>query len=288
MRSQTAEHYIINTIVAFGFLILGSLIPNLQNFADISWTSAVLITAMLVTLGLILTIFLRLRDDIQQSVTEQAVAVEWCDNFDRTAQLVDRAERSIVVATAIGAKRDNILKTESRSTYLDHITQKIREDANIRYLRLMPTHEYEALKDGRLTLAECDSAAAKHLAAVAHALHSPNNGVVPTKVNVKLTPPVALLPSTIVIDETHVCFAFPMKTSRAINGHIETTIRDVIVISDYSGKIPTRVRDIIESVSHQGIDILGELERYIGDVRDDVNSLGQAAHASPVLMRNDR
>ncbi len=264
IRSQTAENYIINTIVAFGCLILGALLPSLQKFSEISWASAVLITALVVGLGLTLTIFLKLRDDIETTIKEQTVAVEWCDNFDRTAQLVDRAERSIVVATAIGLRRDNIFRTNSRSKYLDHITQKIRENENIRYLRLMPTHDYDALREGKITIAECDNALAEHLASIAEALNPRNGSAIPTKVNVKITPPVALLPSTIVIDEAHVCFAFPLKISRPIEGQVETIVRDVIVISDYSGKIPGRVRDIIESVSHQGVDVLRDLEKYIG------------------------
>ena len=268
LNNQTAENYIINTIVAFGFLILGAFLPNLQKLPDVNAASAFMIMAMVIAIGLTLTIFLRLRDEIQQTINDQSVGVEWCDNFDRTAELVDSAERSIIVATAIGTKRDNILRTESRSTYLDHITRKIREEPNIRYLRLMPTHEYEAIRERRLSIAECDSAAAQHLSEVAKALHSPDNGIVPTKVNVKIAPPVALLPSTIVIDDAYVCFAFPQKTARIINGQIETVIRDVIVITDHSGRIPGRVRDIIESVSHQGLEILADLEKYIGPSKD--------------------
>lgn len=256
----TSEDWLTNLIVAGLSLVVGWAASNIDKTSRVGiWEGAILLL-LVVVVAIAIKMMLSLRQEV---VRDSNVSVEWCSNFDRTAQLVAEAEEKIVVATAMGTSRDNVLRTSSRNSYLKTIAKKIDRNPNLRYLRLMPSHDYESISDHSIKLSECDAAVADHVKEIAGILDGRNGGSrVATGVSIKLSRPVALLPSTIVIDDLHVCFALPQKLARPING-VESVVKDVIVISDRSGQIPRRMAAMIESVADRGLDITGTINTYI-------------------------
>jgi len=253
----TSETWLTNIVVGLVSLLLGWTASNVSAEPKLAaWQAIVLLILVFIAVAAVgLMITLR-----QEIVRDNTVTVEWCKDFDKTAELVAAAKHKIVVATSIGARRNRIPPGPSRSGYLDAITEKIRHNPDIRYLRLMPASEadYDRLLDKSLKLSECDTGAAEHLRAIEEVLSSQENGNTPaiaTGVSVKICKSIALLPSTVVIDEDHVCFALPRKLTRPIDG-VSSMIKDVLVISDKSGEIPRKMASIIDSVADEGHDIL--------------------------------
>lgn len=271
-KVSTTEAWLQNATISGISTAVGLALGNLAPIKSVTILEAVMLVLIAFVIYGSIKLALEIREDmfelkgdIASIASEPAVTIDWYHDFKALSELVSTAERRILVATAIGTKSDNIARTPTRSTYMDRIAQKVRDNPRFAYTRVMPAHKLQDLMQGITTIDECDRAAADHLRAIAKILKEPDNvetGMRPLDTHIILSGPVALLPSTIVIDEKYVAFALP-RMSVLEDGRERIVIDDVIIITDHRGKIPRRMGDMIMSVASSGHEITSQLSKFV-------------------------